>query len=389
MAFNMKIEWHTEKRKLGDLKVLENNPRKISDKDFKKLGEDIEEMGNFRPLIVDTENVILGGNQRYRQLLDKYGQDFEVEVSLPNRELSENERKKIIITDNTHRGDWDLDILGNEFDDILEDLEIDDLLPEVGFEVKEDDYEEPEDLETAVVLGDVYQLGQHKLMCGDSTKIEDIEKLMNGEKADMVFTDPPYGMNLDTDYSGITGSSKAIVKNKPGKVYGKVYGDTEEYDPTFLLSTFRNTKEIFMWGGDYYSNYLPRGGYFVWDKCVTKDGVVSEGAEKMIGSTFELCWSKQKHKREIARIFSRGFTSADKSARVHPTQKPIQLAVWFYKKFSKEKDLIVDLYGGSGSFLMACEQTNRKCYMMEIDPYYCQVIIDRWEKFTGKKAKKL
>ena len=167
MAFNMKIEWHTEKRKLGDLKVLENNPRKISDKDFKKLGEDIEEMGNFRPLIVDTENVILGGNQRYRQLLDKYGQDFEVEVSLPNRELSENERKKIIITDNTHRGDWDLDILGNEFDDILEDLEIDDLLPEiddllpeVGFEVKEDDYEEPEDLETAVVLGDVYQLGR-------------------------------------------------------------------------------------------------------------------------------------------------------------------------------------------------------------------------------------
>ncbi len=179
MAFNMKIEWHTEKRKLGDLKVLENNPRKISDKDFKKLGEDIEEMGNFRPLIVDTENVILGGNQRYRQLLEKYGKDFEVEVSLPSRELSESERKKIIITDNTHRGDWDLDILGEDFGSVLEDLGFDDLI-----DGNDDTY-------TAKIEVPIYQ-------CNDN--IPSVDELVNKEKVEC----------LTKEIEGIEGLNKEV-----------------------------------------------------------------------------------------------------------------------------------------------------------------------------------
>ena len=166
MAFDMKIEWHTEKRKLSDLKLLENNPRKIDDKDFEKLGEDIEEMGNFRPLIIDTENVILGGNQRYKQLLEKYGDDFEVEVSLPDRKLSEEERKKIIIIDNTHRGDWDLDILGEEFGNILEDLGFGDLIGDDS------------DFYTAKIEVPIYEVRGEKPKIEELVDCEKVQKLI-------------------------------------------------------------------------------------------------------------------------------------------------------------------------------------------------------------------
>ena len=280
-----------------------------------------------------------------------------------------------------------------DFDSLKMDLELPNIdleKFEIGWmkDVDKDKLDDVPELQKVAVskLGDLFLLdGRHRVLAGDSTKKEDVEKLMDGKKADMVFIDPPYGMDLDTNYSGITGSSKAMVKNQPGKVYGKVYGDNEEYNPTFLLDTFKDTKEIFMWGGDYYSKYLSRGSYFVWDKCVTKEGIVSEGAERMIGSTFELCWSKQKHKREIVRMFSRGFTSVDKSEKVHPTQKPIQLASWFYKRFSKEDDIVVDLYLGSGSFFIACEQTNRICYGMEICENYIDVILKRYHNLYPDK----
>jgi len=229
-------------------------------------------------------------------------------------------------------------------------------------------------------------LGDHRLLCGDSTSVTDVERLMGGQKADMVFTDPPYGMNLDTDYSGITGSKNAMHPGIKGKAYAKVIGDSEEFDPSFVLQFFDKCKEIFMFGGDYYAKNLPLGGWFVWDKCVTSDGKVSEGAESMIGSTFELCWSKQSHKRLMVRLFHRGYTSVDKSERVHPTQKPIQLAQWFIERFSEAIAIIVDPFGGSGSTLIACEKTGRRCYMCELSPAYCDVIVTRWEQATGKKA---
>lgn len=406
----MKIGWHTEKRKLGDLKVLENNPRKISDKDFKKLGEDIEEMGNFRPLIVDTENVILGGNQRYRQLLDKYGQDFEVEVSLPNRELSENERKKIIITDNTHRGDWDLDILGNEFDDILEDLEIDDLLPEVGFEVKEDNYEEPEDLETTVVLGDIYQLGEHRLMCGDSTRAEDVEKLMNGEKASLIFTSPPYNMNagLYKHYSDNKKSDEYIKFNIDvvnewkkwlnGYLFWNIsYNKNSRWE--FLEIMYRIAKETGL-------TFLE---LIVWDKKTatpvvsnkqltrTYEDILVVADEENIRNDFEM-FGVSTDRDEIFFNKRTGRTMTNywrirpantQIKGLHEACYPLELPARAIDLVTKNGEIVADPFGGSGSTLIACEQTNRKCYMMEIDPYYCQVIIDRWEKFTGKKAKKL
>ena len=225
-------------------------------------------------------------------------------------------------------------------------------------------------------------------MCGDSTKESDVDKLMNGEKADMVFTDPPYGMNLDTDYTDMNSKFKG---SKGGNKYNKVIGDNNDFKPELITTIFKNfdyCKEVFIWGADYFAEYIENknnGSWIVWDKRL------DESADKMYGSCFEMCWSKNKHKREIARIKWAGIFGMEKEhdkKRVHPTQKPMLLTEWFFNKWGKGLSIIVDLYLGSGSTLIACEKTNRICYGMELDTKYCDVIIERWEQFTGQKAKK-
>ena len=379
--------WHTEIRKISELKNWESNPRTISEESYKKLKESIEDLGSFEPLVVNIDGTVLAGNQRLR--VHKERGDKEVEVSVPERELTEEEIKKIGLISNRHSGEWDMDKLANEFEDILEELGFDDLLPEVELEVKEDDYEEPEDLETTVVLGDVYQLGNHRLMCGDSTKIEDVEKLMDGQKADMVFTDPPYGINLQTDLSSIKTELKGW--HGQGGKYKPVIGDDEPFDASFFIEYFGNVEQ-FWWGANYYAYSLPEYincSWLVWDKRENESGGKVNGG---VGSSFELCWSKQKHRQEIIRKLWSGLygtETQDVRNRIHPTQKPIEVCNWIITRYSTDGDNVVDIFGGSGSTLIACEQTNRKCYMMELDPHYCQVIIDRWEKLTGEKAVKL
>lgn len=250
-----------------------------------------------------------------------------------------------------------------------------------------DDDEIPEQVETVCKTGDLWQLGEHRLLCGDATKKEDVDRLMGGEKADMVFTDPPYGINLDTDWSKAK-SNLDFVREKhtqsAGNRYDKVIGDDASFDPTFILNGF-DCKEVFLWGADYYYGFLPVGGLFVWDKRL------EESADKMFGSCFELCWSKFKHKRSIVRVKWAGIFGTEKEpdrnkGRLHPTQKPVELSVWFIEKYSKVKQSVIDLFGGSGSTLIACEKLNRRCFMMEIDEHYCDVIIQRWQDFTGQKA---
>jgi DNA modification methylase len=234
------------------------------------------------------------------------------------------------------------------------------------------------------------EIFSHRLMCGDSTKKEDIEKLMNNQKANVVYTDPPYGMNLDTDFSDMVGLAK-------GNKYKAVKGDKEDFTDDLINTVFNNfgyCKEIFLWGADYFAELLPNrnnGSWVVWDKQNNGEGC-NDAYDKMFGSNFELCWSKNKHKRALARVLWKGFfgmQNEDTKKRIHPTQKPIELAKWFLEKFSNENDIIVDIYGGSGSTLMCCEQMNRTCYMMEYDAGYIDCIIQRWENFTGKKAVKL
>ena len=243
---------------------------------------------------------------------------------------------------------------------------------------------ESEDYEPIVKLGDVWKLGDHRVMCGDSTNLQHVEQLMDGKKADMVFTDPPYGMDLDTDYS---------KGGKGGKIYKAVISDNERFNAGFLLSTFSYCKEIFLFGADYYVETLNRqypdlGSWIIWDKYSDQErhGLL----DGRFGSTFETCWSKSKHKRDIARVLvTTLYTSKGDETRVHPTQKPVALAEWFFDRWGSTGDIVVDLYGGSGFTLIACERQHRHARLMEIDPSYCDVTIRRWEDLTGQQAEKV
>ena len=195
----------------------------------------------------------------------------------------------------------------------------------------------------------------------------------------VIISDPPYGMRLDADYSEMKGWHK-------GKKYENVIGDHQDFD--YSVFAWIKAKEIILFGADYYVETLPNHGkdasWMVWDKRV------DESKDDMFGSGFEMIWSKIRHKRKIYRKQWAGFMG-DKEARnrVHPPQKPTELIGMLIKEFTDEGCIVLDLFGGSGSTLIACEQLNRKCYMMEISPVYVQVIINRWQNLTGKKAKKL
>lgn len=302
---------------------------------------------------------------------------------------------------NKNTGGWDDELLKDYFD--YEELIDWGFTPDEIFDEEEkvvegniDDDEIPEVKESRVVKGDIWKLGEHRIMCGDSTSSDDVEKLMNGEKADMVFTDPPYGMFLETDYSKIKGSEKSIgfKGNKKGNKYDKILGDNEDFTPLLIstiLDNFKYCKEIFIWGGDYFVDLLPNygkdGSWFVWNKRS------SEAQQKGIGNCFELLWSKKKHKRIVYDFEWFGFLSKDdpKEARnrLHPSMKPTKLLAKTIETYSEKDNLIADIYLGSGSTLIASEKLGRKCYGMELDKFYCEVIITRWEQFTGKKAEKI
>lgn len=215
------------------------------------------------------------------------------------------------------------------------------------------------------------------------------EKHRKQWKADMVYTDPPYGIDLDTDYSNKSQGKLADGRVRYGRDYRKVHCDNEDYDPNPLLEIFKDVDEIFLWGANNYAHVLPNGrnhGWLVWDKKQTDSGLDSRAGD------FELCWSKKIHKFSIIRCIWSGpfghIKKDDGDHRVHPTQKPVRLAVEIMSRWGKDKTNIVDLYGGSGSTLIACEKTGKHCFMSEIDEHYCSVIIERWQKFTGLKAQK-
>jgi DNA modification methylase len=374
--------------KISEVKPNPKNPRIIKDGKFQKLVKSIQEfpdMLNKRPLIVftdvDDKYVVLGGNMRLKACKEIGLKEIPIIVA---DEWTEEQKNEFLIKDNVGFGEWDWDNLANEWDaEKLDDWGLDlpvDLSVQEELEAEEDDYEIPNEINTDIVIGDLFEIGEHRLLCGDSTDSDQVAKLMNGEKADMVFTDPPYGMFLDTDYSEIKGSKKAKISGG-GKSYSKVIGDHNDFTPELIhtiFACFNDVKDIFIWGADYFAELIPDkndGSWIVWDKRGSED------ADKIVGSSFELCWSKQKHKRLIARIKWMGaFGSADARNRVHPTQKPIKLAEWFFNQWGNNNDVIVDLFLGSGTTIVASHQLKRKCYGMELDPKYCQVIIDRMKK---------
>jgi DNA modification methylase len=393
--------------KSDKLKKLDNNPRvQIDDGATKKLRALIREHGFQNPLQVWRENgkyTILCGNHRYGAGMLEGMREF------PCIEYKGTKQEAIAraISDNKSN-EW-TDWAGDELAMLLRELETADFsIPEfTGFDQGEieallgdlevegltdaDDVPALPEGEPVTQLGDLWTLGRHRLICGDATDKETVTQLMNGAKADMVFTDPPYGMNLETDFSkrdrgkGLMGKRQFEDNAKLQRHnYSKIIGDDKDYDPTHLFEMFPKVREMFLWGADYYAERIPeknKGSWIVWDKRAGIEDVEFNLRE------FETCWSKKKHARRLARFqwFGlMGLGKEDTKSRIHPTQKPVSLIVWFFKQWGKKDGKVVDLFLGSGSTLIACEQTDRSCYGTELDPKYCDVILKRWANFTGE-----
>ena len=378
-------------RKVGDLIPYVNNSRTHSDDQVAQIAASIKEFGWTNPILVGANNSIIAGHGRLmaaRKL--KMNEVPTIELDY----LTDAQRKALIIADNklALNADWDLGLLSLELEE-LQELEFD--LALTGFSEDElakllepeqvdgltDEDEVPEVPDEPITKpGDIYQLGKHRLMCGDSTSIDAVEKLVNNAKIDLCYTDPPYGINEKGDRSKRGGLTQ-------GNNLKDFKDDTIDYavEAYQIVEGVLNIPRQVWWGANYYCHALPQSNnWFVWDKRV-------EEKQKDTQSDCELAWIKSKWSSvRIFRHLWKGLIKGSEHGqkRVHPTQKPVALAEWSFDYF-KEVTTVLDLFGGSGSTLIACEKTNRSCFMMEFEPHYCDVIVKRWEEFTGKKAELL
>jgi DNA modification methylase len=385
--------------KLKDIHVNPDNPRIIKDERFKKLCKSIEEfpkMMTLRPIIIDNEGMILGGNMRFKALLELGYKEVPDEWVRRADELTDDEKRRFIIEDNLPFGEWDWDTLANDCDEHeLIDWGMD--IPDFAFkkEAVEDDYEIPDEIETDIVLGDLFEIGEHRLLCGDSTKAEDIEHLMNGERLDMSFTDPPYGVAIGAKNRFLNSFQKA------GKNLKDIKDDNISKDDLYnkLVSAFTNLKNV---SNDCCTYFVtaPQGGelglmmmmmmmmeaglnvrhVLMWYKNSPTFSMGRLDYEYQ-HEPILLTWNKThkfyglgEHKTSVWKI------DKPRANKEHPTMKPVKLVENALLNNSMEGNVVVDIYLGSGTTMVAAHQLNRKCYGMEIDPKYCQVIIDRMRK---------
>ena len=364
----------SRKVKISEVKSNPNNPRQIKDDKFAKLVQSIKdfpEMLDIRPIVVNADMVVLGGNMRFKACKEAGLKEVPIIVA---ENLTDEQQKEFIIKDNVSGGEWDWDMLANEWE--VEQLDAWGLdVPinlEVELEAEEDDFEVPEGgIETDIVLGDLFEIGEHRLLCGDSTDSDSVAKLMDGQKADMVFTDPPYGIKVVK--SEMVGANFGVAKK--GKYSEVIADDTTEtakefYDTCISLGM----NDFIIWGGNYFTDFLPfSDGWLIWNKRAGTD----------IRNTFadgEMAWcSFHTPIRIYDQLWNGMIREGEKDKRVHPTQKPIRMLSEIITDHIKG-DLIFDGFLGSGSIMVASHQLKRKCYGMELDPKYCQVIIDRMKK---------
>ena len=385
---------------IADIKVNPKNPRIIKDARFQKLVKSIEEfpeMMRLRPIVVDNGGMILGGNMRYKAIQHLGYKDIPDEWVKRADELTDEQKKRFIIADNAPYGDWDWDLLANEWD--LQKIEEWGIEPPEDFgpkeEAQEDDYEVPDEIETDIAFGDLFEIGQHRLLCGDSADGEQMMKLMNGEKADIVFTDPPYGVDI--------GAKNRMLNTfqKSARNMEDIKNDNISPDELckILVSAFSNLKKN---SNDCCTYFVtsPQGGelglmmlmmkeaglpvrhVLVWYKNVATFSMGRLDYEYQ-HEPILLTWNKThkfygmgEHKTSVWRI------DKPRSSKEHPTMKPVKLVENALLNNSKEQDNVVDIFLGSGTTMVAAHQLNRRCYGMEIGPKYCQVIIDRMRKLA-------
>ena len=390
---------------VSDVRPYEKNPRKNAGA-VKFVKASIEQFGFKVPIIVDSNRTIVCGHTR---LLAAKSLGMAEVPCIVADDLTEAQVKALRLADNkvAEFSDWEMDLLGEELGELAEISDID--MGDFGFDLSEFDNigmdekteveedEVPEEVEPVCKRGEIWQLGEHRLMCGDSTSAEDVSRLMEGSKANLLFTDPPYGVSYEK-------KTKEVLKSKN---YTKIQNDDLKLDQfkDFLFDVFTNARASLLDSASYYV-FSCQGG--------DQEMMMMMMRECGIPCRHQIIWVKD------APVFSMGRLDydykhepilygwvkkhdfqrkgeQDKSVwefkrtenKLHPTMKPVPLIANALLNSTKGEEVVLDLFGGSGSTLIACEQLNRKCRMMELDPHYCDVIIARWEKLTGKKAVKL
>lgn len=386
-------------KKINDIKLYEKNPRK-NDEAVKFVAESIKQFGFKVPIIVDKNNIIVAGHTRYKAA--KKLKINEVPCIVAD-DLSDEQIKAFRLADNkvAEKAEWDFDLLADELEDLFDfDMNafgFDEIFEdEEPIETVEDEFEVELSEEATTKLGDIWQLGKHRLMCGDSTDSEMIEKLMNGQNADIAFSSPPYnaGTTATEAAMGKTTKYNGNDDNKSESEYidflnAYIKEAIEHSDFVFMnVQSISNNKialiDVLYENKDIYADTI------IWDKIHGQPAM----AENVMNSVFEYIhiFSK-KANRAIGTIPFRGTINnilhlqsqrKNEYSDIHNATFSVEFASYFISNFAKES--VLDQFGGTGTSLIACEQLNKTCYMMELDPKYCDVIIERWEKFTGKKA---
>lgn len=455
---------NTEKIKLSQININARNPRKISDTQLERLVRSIlifPEMQTLRPIVIDETYTALGGNMRYRALTaisekspaevnmmlangcKGYAQKTEAErqnlrdywaewladptaIIVRADQLTEEQKREFIIKDNVAFGDWDDELLTADFDpDELVDWGLGELDDEPDdADADEDEYSEEDaaNAPTRCNPGDVWLLGRHRLMCGDSTKEADVAKLMGGEQADLLLTDPPYNVDYqggtkdkmkiandnmdDVAFVGFltTAFNCAIQAMRPGAAFYVWHADSKGFEfRTALKEVGLTLRETLIW----VKNALVLGRQdYQWrhEPCLYgwKEGAahyfVDDRSQSTVIEDAGVDYRKLKKDELLKLVLQLTDVSIpntviyeDKPTKndIHPTMKPVKLMARLTKNSTKQEQLVLDLFGGSGSTIIACEQINRRCFTMEYDPKYCDAILDRWEKLTGEEAERL
>ena len=371
--------------KISEIKLNKKNPRLIKDYKFEKLKKSITEfpkMLELRPIIIDNDNIILGGNMRYQALKDLGYKELPDNWVKKSSELSEEEKQRFVLIDNVNFGEFDFDIIANEWDtELLADWGLD--VPSFELEAEqleavEDEFDTTPPAIPITVLGDLYEIGEHRLLCGDSTDSDQVAKLMNGQKADMVFTDPPYGISYKSNWA-----------SKERERFDEIKNDNVILDilPSIILLS-KNNIHWYVWTShqvypiwrDKFNEYYK--STIIWSK---KSGAMGDlSGDYVVNYEMALfCHYGRKTlngKRESAVWDLTRDSGLDYQ---HPTQKPISLSEKAIINSSDKNDLVVDIFLGSGSTMVASHQLKRKCFGMELDPKYCDVIVKRMIKLDN------
>jgi len=366
--------------KLSTIKSNPNNPRIIKDEKFKKLVQSIKdfpEMIEKRPMVcvtdIDGSIYPLGGNMRLKALQELKYKDIPDTWVLMADDWTEEKRREFVIKDNVGFGEWDWDDLANNWDvEELENWGLD--IPDFAvkeLEAEEDDYEVPDEIKTDIVIGDLFEIGEHRLLCGDSTNSDNLYLLLQNKKPELLLTDPPYGIDYGNQL--IKGDEFIEKTNKHGwRNFGNPEWDKSKPENGVLQYLCEITENQIIWGGNYFTDDLPPTmGWLIWDK----------GQRGFSLADGEMAWTSFDN---ALRIKEYARAKANREEKNHPTQKPQEIMNWCFEyadRHSKiEIKLVLDAYLGSGSTMVASHQLKRKCYGMELDPKYCQVIIDRMLK---------